>query len=75
MKNFSKLALLVFALVLFMSPQAHAFGGRGWNPPPPPPPPPPHCSNTAPEVDPSLALGGLTLLGGSLTVMRSRRRK
>jgi LPXTG-motif cell wall-anchored protein len=33
------------------------------------------CANTAPEVDPSLAIGGLTLLGGTLTVLRSRRRK
>ncbi len=29
----------------------------------------------APEVDPTLALGGLTLLAGSLTVVRARRRK
>jgi hypothetical protein len=78
MKNSRKLVMLAFALVLFMSPRAHAFGGRGWNPPPPPPPPPPPHGpgcNTAPEVDPGLALGGFTLLGGSLTVMRSRRRK
>jgi len=34
-----------------------------------------NCPNTAPEVDPSLAIGGLTLLGGTLTVLRSRRRK
>jgi hypothetical protein len=27
----------------------------------------------APEVDPSLAMGGLTLLAGMLTVIRSRR--
>ena len=29
---------------------------------------------TAPEVDPALALGGLALLAGSLTVVRARRR-
>jgi hypothetical protein len=29
---------------------------------------------TAPEIDPALALGGLALLAGSLTVMRARRR-
>jgi LPXTG-motif cell wall-anchored protein len=34
--------------------------------------PKPH---TAPEVDPSLAFGGLALLGGTLTVLRSRRSK
>lgn len=28
-----------------------------------------------PEVDPSLAVGGLTLLAGTLAVMRVRRRK
>jgi len=30
-------------------------------------------NNTAPEVDPSLAMSGFLLLGGTLTVMRSRR--
>jgi hypothetical protein len=30
-------------------------------------------NNQAPEVDPSLALSGFMLLGGTLTVMRSRR--
>jgi LPXTG-motif cell wall-anchored protein len=29
----------------------------------------------ASEVDPGLALGGLTLLAGALTVLRARRRK
>lgn len=59
---------------------AHANGDRGrHNPPPPPPPPPchppaPHTGNVAPEVDPSMALGGLSLLGGTLTVLRARRR-
>ena len=32
-----------------------------------------YYENLAPEVDPSLAMGALTLLGGTLTVMRSRR--
>jgi hypothetical protein len=31
-------------------------------------------NNVAPEVDPSLALSGFILLGGTLTVVRSRRR-
>jgi hypothetical protein len=30
-------------------------------------------NNVAPEVDPSLALSGFMLLGGTLTVLRSRR--
>ena len=29
----------------------------------------------APEVDPALAISGLSLLGGTLTVLRARRRK
>jgi hypothetical protein len=74
--KYLKLSLLAFALVLSSSPRAHAFGGHNHNPPPPPPPPPPRSpSKVAPEVDPSLAFGGLTLLGGTLTVLRSRRRK
>jgi hypothetical protein len=72
--KYLKLSLLAFALVLPSSPLAHAFGDHSHNPPPPPPP---HRSpgKVAPEVDPSLAFGGLTLLGGTLTVLRSRRRK
>ena len=31
--------------------------------------------NTAPEVDPGLAMSGFMLLGGTLTVLRSRRSK
>jgi LPXTG-motif cell wall-anchored protein len=77
--KYLKLSLLAFALVLSLSPRAHAFGGHNYSPPPPPPPPPPPSprspAKTAPEVDPSLALGGLTLLGGTLTVLRSRRKK
>jgi hypothetical protein len=30
-------------------------------------------NNVAPEVDPSLAMSGFMLLGGTLTVLRSRR--
>jgi hypothetical protein len=30
-------------------------------------------TNVAPEVDPSLAMSGFMLLGGTLTVLRSRR--
>ena len=72
--KYLKLSLLAFALVLSVSPRAHAFGGHNYGPPPPPPSPR-SPARTAPEVDPSLALGGFTLLGGALTVMRSRRKK
>jgi hypothetical protein len=36
---------------------------------------PTHNDRTAPEVDPGLALSGIALLGGSLTVLRARRSK
>jgi len=32
-------------------------------------------NNVAPEVDPGLAMSGFMLLGGTLTVLRSRRSK
>jgi LPXTG-motif cell wall-anchored protein len=72
MKNFLKYALLS-ALALTVSSQAHAFGDRHddhgpkYNAP--------DCPNTAPEVDPSMAIGGLTMLGGTLAVLRARRSK
>ena len=34
-----------------------------------------HACTSAPEVDPSLAVGGLTFLAGSLAVLRARFRK
>ena len=47
--------------------------------PPPPPPndhhPTPPAPATAPEVDPSLAIVGISFLAGTLTVLRVRRRK
>jgi LPXTG-motif cell wall-anchored protein len=74
MKTVLKYSLPVLALALFMNQSAKAdpwsWGsgwGDGWSPNPNP--------NAAPEVDPSLALSGLALLGGTLTVLRSRRRK
>ena len=72
MKSCFKLTLLTLALVLALSPRAQAHDHRQ----PPPPPPPPRCDHpgVAPEVDPSLAFGGLTLLGGTLTVLRAKRR-
>jgi hypothetical protein len=50
--------------------------------PPPPPPAPcpaydPSCKPkpaAAPEVDPSLAVAGIALLGGALTALRARRK-
>jgi hypothetical protein len=38
-------------------------------------PPRPEQARKAPEVDPSLAIGGLSLLGGSIAVLRARRGK
>ena len=43
------------------------------NPPLPPPPREPRGSNAAPEVDPNLAMSAFLLIGGTLTVLRSRR--
>jgi hypothetical protein len=65
------LAILLLALAV---PVAHA-GGRD-DPHNPPPSPPKKCDPpaTAPEVEPSMAFAGLTLLGGTPTVLRSRRR-
>jgi hypothetical protein len=34
-----------------------------------------HSGGAAPEVDPGLAVGGISFLAGSLVVLRSRRRK
>ena len=74
MKNLLKHSLLVMALTIIASTSAHAdgWGDWGWGN---------HKhhggkpSHVAPEVDPSLAISGLMLLGGTLTVLRSRRRK
>ncbi len=48
-------------------------GGHGGPPFDPPPPPRPPVAMGAPEIDPSSALAGLTLLSGGLAVMRGRR--
>lgn len=69
------LKFAVLALVLGLSATAHARGGQPYSPLPPPPPKGPVCPNVAPEVDPNLAIGGFALLGGTLTVLRSRRRR
>ena len=66
MKTALKSSLLALALAVTMSPMAQA---KHHDPQPNDPP------NTAPEVDPSMAFAGLALLGGTLTVLRSRRSK
>ena len=65
MKIAFKYSLLVLALTLGSSIAAHAHYKEGRPQTPPP----------APEVDPSLAISGITLLAGTLTVARARRRK
>lgn len=85
MKKFLQYALM--AMVLAVGALSHAQAGGGPPPPPPPPPPgpadsgptppppPPPPNSTAPEIDPGVAVAGFALLGGSLAVLRSRRRK
>jgi hypothetical protein len=65
-----KSSTLVLGMVLALSSPAFAY--RPWDPPPPPPT---RTSGAAPEVDPSLALAGISFLAGSLAVLRSRLRK
>jgi hypothetical protein len=73
MKTLMKFA--VVALALGFSASAHARGGPPTSQLPPQAPSNPVNPNVAPEVDPSLAICGFTLLGGTLTVLRSRRRR
>lgn len=68
MNNKWKSSALVLGAVLLLS--APAFARVGW-----PPPPPSGGSGAAPEVDPSLAIAGISFLAGSLAVLRSRLRK
>jgi hypothetical protein len=63
LKKLLKYSFLVLALALTTSIAAHA---RGTNPLTPE-------ARQAPEVDPSLAVGGFSLLAGTLTVLRARR--
>ncbi|RXS93033.1 hypothetical protein [Silvibacterium dinghuense] len=67
MKRFLKPSLLALGLMLGASTAAHADPPWWQNPQPPTP--------TAPEIDPGLAVSGITLLAGTLTVFRARRRK
>lgn len=67
MKKVLKHALLVTGAALILSVTAHgqnSSSGQGAG----------AGKVTAPEVDPALALSGLALLAGSLTVVRARRR-
>ncbi len=63
MKNLLKYSLLALVLAVGAGKFAHATPDHGFNPPP-----------NAPEVDPGMAIGALTLLAGSITVLRSKRR-
>lgn len=53
---------------LFHSSSDHKQGDQNSNTPP-------RDGRAAPEVDPNLAVSGFLLLGGTLTVLRSRRSK
>jgi hypothetical protein len=58
-----KSSALVLGLVLLLSAPAFAHDHQGGG------------SGAAPEVDPSLAVAGISFLAGSLVVLRSRLRK
>jgi len=88
MKSLVRYAVLPLVLVFGFNIGAHAATATNtsycpwWDPfckvpppPPPPPPPPTPKPKPAPEVDPTLAVSGLVLLAGSLTVLGVRRRK
>jgi hypothetical protein len=72
MMNLLKYAFLGLALALSASASAHA-GGQDWKWNPPKYTPPPPKTYQAPEIDCGMAISGLTLLGGVLTVVRARR--
>jgi LPXTG-motif cell wall-anchored protein len=78
MRDFLKYAIPTMVLALGISAAASAQPPTPGGHPPPPPgghPPPPPAPATAPEVDPSLAIVGISFLAGTLTVLRVRRRK
>jgi hypothetical protein len=56
----------VLGFVLLLSASGAALASHGW--------PPPWCFK-APEIDPASAMAGLTMLAGSLAVIRGRRTK
>ncbi len=69
--------LNVVGLTLLLAASSMAFAGDGRGPSPPPccKNPPPPCCMKAPEIDARSAIAGLTLLAGSLAVIRGRRAK
>jgi hypothetical protein len=70
MKNPLKYAFLSLLVVLGFSVAANADPDKKWDPPKT------HRDDrTAPEVDPSLAVAGFSLLAGSVAVLRARSRK
>jgi LPXTG-motif cell wall-anchored protein len=69
-----KYSFLGLALAVGASAAAHADPWRHYDLPKPQPLPMPE-RKVAPEIDPSLAISGMLLLGGSLAVLRARRRK
>jgi len=68
----NKFAKYSFALILSLGLASAAYAkdkdkdGRDWDDRKP---------HTAPEIDAALATGGLALVGGTITVLRARRRK
>jgi len=64
-----KSSALVLGLALALSAPAFAHDHHGGNPPSG------GTTGAAPEVDPSLAIAGISFLTGSLAVLRSRLRK
>ena len=79
MKKIIKYSFLVTALAVGASAAAHA---DPWHDHDPPRPEPGHHHDSpqsgfrqAPEVDSTLAISGLSLLGGTLAVLNARRRK
>jgi hypothetical protein len=68
-KNLAKYTFLTLVLAFGFSAAAHATPTpcASWNP---------NCKPTpAPEVDPSMAVAGISLLAGTLAVVRARVRK
>lgn len=71
MTNLLKPSMLALVLALHTCNTVSGTPGSPGGTTQPTKPPPAQAS----EVDPGLALGGLTLLAGALTVLRVRRRK
>ena len=70
MKDTLKYAALTLLVVLGSSVAAIANPDKKWDPPIPP-----RHDRVAPEISPSLAVAGLCLLAGALTVISSRMRE